>query len=183
MYRLSSPLENNSCNLHRHDFQHSAAGHQKEPDFPCPLCFGDGRDNSGNDNDQRADTADDGGYADKRENSRRAASVNSVLNGFVQSVPRRCEAADHKSKNKQKHTPASPILNARTVHERIADIAQQGKNHHRRDGCSCVSKIKFHGFSSSLKFSFHPNFSNVAAGNYIFNSIFHHKFKRNSIFV
>ena len=44
---LSSPLENDSCDLHCHDFQHSAAGHQKEPNLPCPLRFGDGRCNGG----------------------------------------------------------------------------------------------------------------------------------------
>lgn len=59
-HRLSPPLENHSCNLHRHDFQHSAAGHQKEPDLPCPLRFGDGRGNSGNDNNQCTDAADGG---------------------------------------------------------------------------------------------------------------------------
>lgn len=150
MYRLSSPLENNSCNLHRHDFQHSAAGHQKEPDFPCPLRFGDGRDNSGNDNDQRADTADDGGYADKRENPRRTASINGTLDCFVQSVPRRRKAAYHKTEHQKEQTPAPPILNVGTVNKRIANIAKQRKDHHRRDGCSCVSKIKFHGSSSSL---------------------------------
>ena len=47
------------------------------------LRFGNRRGNGGNDNQQRTDTADDGGNADQWKQSRCAASVNGILNRFI----------------------------------------------------------------------------------------------------
>lgn len=44
------------------------------------------------------------GDADEREQPRGAAAVNSMLDGFVESVPRRSEAADHQAEYQQKRS-------------------------------------------------------------------------------
>ena len=77
------PSENDSCDLHRHDFQYSAARHHIEPYLARVLRFGNRRGNGGNDNQQRTDTADDGGNADQWKQSRCVASVNGILNRFI----------------------------------------------------------------------------------------------------
>ena len=112
------------------------------------LRFGDGRGNSGNDNNQCADAAYDGWNADKRENSRHTASVNSVLNGFVQSVPCCRKTADHKAENQQEQASASPLPDVCTIDNRIAHKAQQSKEHHRCNSVDRVPKIKFHNDST-----------------------------------
>ena len=72
-----------------------------------------------------------------------------MLNRLIQSVPRRREAADHKSKNKQKHTSASPILNNCAAPNRPADKAQQGKDHQSCRRSNGISKIEFHSHCTS----------------------------------
>ena len=138
------PSENDSCDLHRHDLQHRAAGHDIEPYLARVLRFGNRRGNGGNDNQQRTDTADDGGNADQWKQSRCAASVDGVLNGLVQSVPRRRKAAGHKTEGQQQCAPAPPILDIVPVIDRIPDKAQQGKEYQRRGRGHGISEIELH---------------------------------------
>ena len=74
---------NDARDLHCHDFQQRAARHHIEPNLAHFLRFGDRRSNGGNDDQQRTDTADNGGHTDEREQSRCTASVDGVLNRFI----------------------------------------------------------------------------------------------------
>ena len=91
-------------NLHGQNLQHRTAGHHIEPDLPDSLCPCNGRGNGSDHNQRRTDTADYGGDADEREQPRGAAAVNGMLDGFVESVPRRSEAADHQAEYQQKRS-------------------------------------------------------------------------------
>ena len=125
------PSENDPCDLHRHDFQHCATRHHIEPSLTHLLRFSNGRGNGSNDDQQCADTANDGRHTDKRKQPRCAAAINGVLNGLVQPVPCCRKAAYHKSKHQQNYAPAPPIWNARAAPNRPADKTQHpsGQEH------------------------------------------------------
>lgn len=71
------------CNLHRHNFQHCAARHDKEPNLSCVLGFGNRCRNGCNDNQKCTYATNNVRDADKRKYSRCATAVNGMLNGFV----------------------------------------------------------------------------------------------------
>ena len=67
-----------------------------------------------------------------------------MLDGLVQAVPRRREAAHHKAEHQQDGAPAPPVKDIRAVKNRISDEPQQGEYHHRCGGGDDISEIKLH---------------------------------------
>lgn len=100
--------------------------------------------NRGQKDQERPNTANDCGNADKCEKARRTAAINGALHRFIQPVPRCRKTADNQSKCKQKCSSAPPIQDAGAAPYRIADETQQRKNHDRCNGCYRVPEIKLH---------------------------------------
>lgn len=117
--------ENDPRDLHRRDFQHCTTRHHIEPNLAHLLCLCNRHSNSSNNDQQCADTANNSRQADERKQSRCTAAVNGMLNGLVQSIPRRRKATYYKSEHQQNCAPAPPILNAGAIHNRPANKTQR----------------------------------------------------------
>ena len=97
-----------------------------------------------------ADAADNGRHAHQLEQPRRAAAVNGLLNGLVQTIPRRRAAANRQAKRQQEQAAAAPMLDSGAIGRRPADITQQGKDHQRSNRCHGIFKIELHHSSFFL---------------------------------
>ena len=131
------------------DLQHDARRGEIKPNLPQPLGFGDGCGDGGDQDQRRPHTADQRGHADQREQARGAATVDGVLDGFVQSVPRCGEAADEQTEEQHEKGPAPPIHDVFPVPNGISQKAQEDEEQDRGGGGHAVSEIELHAFPSS----------------------------------